>query len=85
MNKKKFFTAIISICISMLMLSTVFAAEKKEGTFGTLPPLSVIELTESNASMLTQPKATTGEWIQDSSSGKWWYRHYSGSVVKTKI
>ena len=81
MNKKKFFTAIISICISMLMLSTVFAAEKKEGTFGTLPPLSVIELTESNASMLTQPKATTGEWIQDSSSGKWWYRHTDGSYT----
>lgn len=67
--------------MTLLVAGSAFA-EEKQGGYGTLPPASVQERIEDGTYNLSQSRTIPGQWIQDASSGRWWYRHDDGTYTK---
>lgn len=80
--KKRFLALLVfSILISVFFAFFSFAAEKEVGTYGTLPPLSVQDRIEKGKYSIASTRTIAGEWLQDESTGRWWYRHTDGSYT----
>lgn len=81
MKKKVLSILILGILISTLLGLTVYAKEEKKGTYGTLPPISVQDRMEQGTYLRANTRTIAGQWIQDASTGRWWYSHEDGSYT----
>ena len=69
------------LVITSLLFGPIRAnAAPEEGGYGTLPPASVQERVEFEDYNI-QEAVNSGQWIYDSSAGKWWYQHTDGSYT----
>lgn len=81
MKKKISLSLFFLLVFTAMFAITAFAAEEKKSEYGTLPPASVQERIDAGTYNLSRAKAAAGQWIQDTATGRWWYRHDDGSFT----